>query len=153
MKPSICLDAALGVLAVPAHVPLAHRAVGAGHGVGTADDADDEVALLQRAARARVDHPAERLVPEHEARLALGGPAVLALHDLDVGPADADRDGFHEDRPVARVGLGDVFEARAPRLARFDGDGLHRVLPMSRCPCEWLDYFAALAPLTRILIA
>ena len=39
------------------------------------------------------------------------GPAVLALHDLDVGPANADRDGFDEDRPVAHVRLGDVFQA------------------------------------------
>ena len=116
MKPSICLDAALGVLAVPAHVPLAHRAVGAGHGVGAADDADHQVAFLQPAARARVDHPAEGFVAEHEARLAGRRPAVLALDDLDVGAADADGDGFHENRTVARVGLRNVLQAADSRV-------------------------------------
>ena len=114
-EPVDLLDAALGVLAVAAHVPLAHRAVGARHGVGPPDDADHEIALLERAVRARVHHAAQGLVPEHQARLAARRPPVLALHDLDVGPADADRDGFHEDRPVACVGLGDVLEACGSR--------------------------------------
>ena len=77
------------------------------------------------AARARVDHPAEGFVPEHEARLARRGPAVLALDDLDVGPAHADGDGFHEHRPVADVRLGDVLQACRSRLVRFYGDGFH----------------------------
>jgi hypothetical protein len=38
------LDAALGVLAVPAHVPLAHRAVRTGNRVRAADDAHYEIA-------------------------------------------------------------------------------------------------------------
>ena len=80
---------------------------------------------LQAAARARVEHPAQRLVPEHQARLARRRPAVLALDDLDVRPADADGDGLDEHRPVVRVRLGDVLEARGLGLVWFDGDGLH----------------------------
>ena len=116
-EPVDLLDAALGVLAVPAHVPLAHRAVRTRHGVGPPDDADHQIALLERGVRAWVHDPAQRLVPEHEARLALRRPAVLALDDLDVGPAHADRDGFHEDRPAACVRLGDVFETCGVRLS------------------------------------
>ena len=85
-------------------------------------------------------------MPEHEACLARRGPAVLAFHDLDVGPADADRDGFHEDRPGAYVRLGDVFQACGFRLVRFNGDGLHVTSPSSVTS-------TALAPFTRILIA
>ena len=53
------LDPALGVLPVAAHVPLADGAVAAGHGVGPADDPDDEVAGLQAGDRPRVEHPTE----------------------------------------------------------------------------------------------
>ncbi len=42
-------DAALGVLAVPAHVPLAHRTIGAGNRIGTADDAHHKISLLEPA--------------------------------------------------------------------------------------------------------
>ena len=126
-EPVDLLDPALGVLAVAAHVPLAHGAVGAGNRVRAADDADHEVALLEPAARARVEHPAEGLVAEHEARVARGGPAVLALGDLDVRPADADGHGLHEDRALARVGLGNVLEPGGPGLPGLDGDRLHEV--------------------------
>ena len=64
-------------------------------------------------------------MPEHEARLSGGRPAVLALHDLDVGAADADRDGLDEDRALVRVGFGDVFELRGLGLERKYGDGFH----------------------------
>ena len=89
------LDAAFSVLAVAAHVPLANRAVRARHGVGTPDDADDEIALL----KARLG-PGSRRGRAIRAR-APGGfarrrPAVFALDDLDVGAAHADRDGFDE---------------------------------------------------------
>ena len=47
------LDAALGVLAVAAHVPLADGAVRARHGVRPPDDADDQVPFLERAAPGR----------------------------------------------------------------------------------------------------
>ena len=60
------LDAALGVLAVAAHVPLADGAVGARHRVGPADDADDQVAALQVRVGGRFEDAAERLVPEDQ---------------------------------------------------------------------------------------
>src|SRR3974377_621888 len=60
------LDAALGVLAVPAHVPLADRAVRTRDGIGASHDADDEIALLQRGGRAGIEDAAERLGPEGE---------------------------------------------------------------------------------------
>ena len=59
-----------------------------------------------------VEDPAERFVPEHQPALARRRPSVLALDDLDVRPADADRDGFDKHRPAAHVGLGYVLEAR-----------------------------------------
>jgi hypothetical protein len=83
-------------LAVVAHVPLAHRAVRTRHRIRATDDAHDEIALLQPGDRARVDHPAERLMTQNKARLSGWGPAILALHDLDIGPADTDGNCFHE---------------------------------------------------------
>jgi hypothetical protein len=64
-------------------------------------------------------------MPEHEARLSRGRPPILALHDLRVGPANTDRDGFQEDRAATCVWLGDLFQARALRLARFYGNAFH----------------------------
>ena len=105
------LDAAFCVLTVPAHVPFAHRAVGARHGVGAPDDAGQEFPLVKRTARPGVHHAAQGFVPEHQALLAFRGPAVLAFHDFDVRAADADGHRFHENRPVARVGLRNVLQA------------------------------------------
>ena len=117
-EPVDLLDPALGVLAVPAHVPFAHGAGRAGHRVRAANDADHEVALLEPAARARVEHSAEGLVPEHEARVPRRSPAVLAFRDLDVRPADADGHGLDEDRALTDVGLGNLLEAGASRACR-----------------------------------
>ena len=58
------LDAVLGVQAVAAEVPLAGRTVGAGHGVGAADDAGDEVACCEARAGRRRAEPAHRFVAE-----------------------------------------------------------------------------------------
>ena len=57
-EPVDLLDAAFGVAAVGTHVPLADRAVRAGHRIGPADD-PHHVLTDRKAARARVDHPAE----------------------------------------------------------------------------------------------
>ena len=65
------LDAPLGVLAVAAHVPLALGAAGAGHRIGPADDARDELARLEPAAA--VAHAAEQLVAEHQPLVPGGG--------------------------------------------------------------------------------
>ena len=124
-EPVDLLDAALGVLAVPAHVPLSHRAVRTGHRIGTPDDADDKVTLFEPAARARVHHPAEGFVAEHEACLARRGPTVLPLHDLDIGPADPDGDGFDEYRTFTHIGLRNFFQLGASRLPGLYSDCLH----------------------------
>ena len=116
-EPVDLLDAALGVLPVAAHVPLADRAVGARHRVGAADDPDDQVAGLQAAVRPRVDDPAQRLVTEDQTLAPRGRPAVRARGDLDVGAADADRDRLDQDRAGALVGFGDILVAnRVSRL-------------------------------------
>jgi hypothetical protein len=124
-EPVDLLDASLGVLAVAAHVPLTDRAVGAWHRVGSPDDADHQITLLERGVRARVHHPAQGLVPEHQARLALRSPAVLSFYDLDVGPAHADRDRLHQHRPATHVRLRDVFQTCSVRFVRFDRNRLH----------------------------
>ena len=62
------LDAALGVPAVAAHVPLADGAVEAGHRVGPPDDAGDQVARRRRCRSRRRGTRAERLVPQDEPR-------------------------------------------------------------------------------------
>jgi hypothetical protein len=110
------LDAALGVLAVAAHVPLPHRTVGAGDGVGAPDDAHHEIALLQSSCEPGVEHAAQRLVAENQAGLAGRGPAVLPLDDLGVGAADADRHRLDEHGTVANVGFRDLLQSGASGL-------------------------------------
>jgi hypothetical protein len=121
------LDAALRVPSVPAHVPLSHRAVGAGDRIGTPYDAHDEIALPKSFGRTRVDHATERLMAQHEPRFSRRSPTILTLHHLDIGPADTDRNGFHQHGSVALIGLRDILQPRGPRLLRFYRDGFHMV--------------------------
>jgi hypothetical protein len=62
--------------------------------------------------------------PLRSERRAWRRPAVLALHDLDVGAAHADRERLDEHGPALRIRLGNLLEARAVRLLRLQGDGL-----------------------------
>ena len=75
MKPSICLmpRSVYWPLRHMSHSPTAQ--LGQGTGSGRRTMPDDQVALLESAARARVDDAAERFVAEHEARLAAAAPS------------------------------------------------------------------------------
>ena len=119
------LDAALGVPAVAAEVELAARARRARHGVGPADDADHEVAGREAAAVGRLEHAAERLVAEDEPLGAGRRPAVVAVDDLAVGAADAERDPVHEQVAGPRLGLGHVDDGRRAGLERDHGERAH----------------------------
>jgi hypothetical protein len=79
----------------------------------------------EAASRTRIDHPAERLVAQHQPVLARRRPAVLALGDLRVGAAHANCHGLDQHRPVTLVRLGSVLVVGAARLLRLDGDRLH----------------------------
>ena len=59
-------DAALGVEPVAAHVPFADGAGRTRHRIGTAHDADHEIAARKAAALRRFFDAAERLVPEDQ---------------------------------------------------------------------------------------
>ena len=119
------LDAPLGVLAVGAHVPVTGRAGRAGNGVGQADDADDQVSWGESGTRCGLGHPAQRFVPDDEPVLARRCPPVLAVDDLQVGAADADRLGLDQDGPVVRRWLRHVGERDRAWLPGDDGDGAH----------------------------
>ena len=106
------LDPALGVLAVAAHVPLAHRTIGAGNRIRTADDPDHQVALFEGTAWTRIDDAAEGFMPQHQAGFSGRRPAVFPFDDLDVGPADADSHGFDQDRALTHVRLREIFVPR-----------------------------------------
>ena len=64
-------------------------------------------------------------MPEHEAVVPLGRPAVLAAGDLLVGAAHAQGDAV--DLEVAGVGsgLGDVGDVERAALERDDGERAH----------------------------
>ena len=94
------LDAVLGVLPVAAHVPLAGRAGRAGQRVGMAHDADHVIAGREVGFLRRRDHPAERLMPEDQAIVAVGRRAELARDDLAIGAAHAERERLHQHRTV-----------------------------------------------------
>ena len=119
------LDAPLGVLAVGAHVPVTGRAGRAGNGVGPADDADDQVSWGESGTRCGLCHPAQRFVPDDEPVLARRRPPVLAVDDLQVGAADADRLGLDQDGPVVRRWLRHVGDRDRAWLPGDDGDGAH----------------------------
>ena len=120
MKPCDLLDAALGVAAVGAHVPLAHRAVRARHRVGPAHDAHDVLADRQPGGPG-VDHPPQRLVTEDQPLLTRRRPAVVAARDLGIGAADADGQRLDDEPIRARhSGSGDIVEPADP------GAGHHR---------------------------
>src|SRR6185503_14501260 len=111
------LDAALGVLAVAAHVPDAGGAGWARHGIWSAHDAGDEVARLEAGARRRFLHPAERFMTEDQALLARRGSTVVATDDLAVSAADAERQRLHQHVAVALWRLLDsrqVYGIRRP---------------------------------------
>ena len=110
MKPSICLmpRSVYWPLRHMSHSPTAQLGQGTGSGRRTMPTTRSP--FLSAPVGPGIDDAAEGFVPEHETRLARRRPAVLALDDLDVGPAHADGDGFHEHRALARVRLGDVFQ-------------------------------------------
>ena len=74
----------------------------------------------------RLEHPAERLVAEHEPVAALGRPAVLAARDLAVGAADAERERLRRapHRPRSRA-------RERPRRALSPGGPVRRSAPAS----------------------
>lgn len=116
------LDAMLGEHAVAAHVPLVDRAVRAGHRIRMADDPGHQFAGLQRAGRV-LDHPAQRLVPEHQMIRAGWGLAVFALDDFEVRAADPHRDRLHQDRTLLRGRLRVVVEQ--PQRAGYPWNDSH----------------------------
>jgi hypothetical protein len=121
-------DAAFGVLAVAAHVPLSNGAVRAGNRIGAADNAHHQIARLQSAGRSRIQDAPKGFMTQHEARLSRRCPAILTLHDLDVRPTNADGDGFHEYRTLMCIGLRNIFEPYCPGLLWFYGNRFHGVI-------------------------
>ena len=69
----VLLDAALGVLPVPAEVPLHDGAVRTGDRIGPADDADDQIALLHRRPGRRLEHAADATRDPSTSRSRPGG--------------------------------------------------------------------------------
>src|SRR5580704_10974074 len=71
-EPINLFDTALSVLAVAAHVPFTYGAVWARNGVGTSDNADHQITLLEPAGWVRFQDAAEGFVAKYEACLAWG---------------------------------------------------------------------------------
>ena len=127
--PVVALDAALGVLAVAAEVPLPGPAIGARHRVGAAHDAHDQVARGHARACGGLEHPAQGLVAEHQAVAPGRCPAIGARHDLRIGAAHPDGEGLDEHRPVTLGRFVDVLEAGRTRRHRLHGHRLHGCIP------------------------
>jgi hypothetical protein len=85
------LDAALGKLAVLAHIPLASRAAQAWRGIRPPDDSDHELSRLEARACGSFQHLTERFMAEHEAAISGRWAAVTTIDDLVIGSAQADR--------------------------------------------------------------
>src|SRR5262249_28452867 len=65
---------------------------------------------------------------QHEARLSGRSPAVLALGDLYVRPADPNRDSFHEHRAASDIRLRNIFQFRGARFLWLYSDRSHHIV-------------------------
>src|SRR5262247_3061346 len=65
---------------------------------------------------------------QYEARLSGRSPAVLALGDLHVCPADPNRNSLHEHRAVSEIGLRNIFQLSGVRFLWFYRDRFHHVV-------------------------
>ena len=105
-------DAALGVAAVAAHVPLVDGARRTRNRIGPAHNADDEIAGVHAATGGRLFDPAERFVADHQPALAGRSPAIGAGDDFAIRAANTERECVHQHCAVRRRRVGYVFESR-----------------------------------------
>ena len=116
------LDAALGVLAIAAHVPFADGAGRARHRIGPAHDADHQIAALEAAAgrRARSTWPSDSW--PRIRRCSPGGAQPYSPSiDFAVGAADAERQRAHQHGAVAWRRRRNVVKAERIGGAGLDG--------------------------------
>ena len=106
------LDAAFGVAAVAAHVPLVDGARGTRNRIRPPYDADDMIAGLHAATGGRLLHTAERFMTDHQPVFARWSPAIRAGDDLTVRAANTERERTHQHCAVRLRRVGNVFEPR-----------------------------------------
>ena len=106
------LDAAFGVEAVAAHVPLVDGARGTRNRIRPPYDADDMIAGVHAATGGRLLHAAEQFMADHQPALARRSPAIRAGDDLAVRAANTERERAHQHCAVRRRRVGNVFEPR-----------------------------------------
>src|SRR5712691_9153306 len=123
------LDAALGVAAVAAHVPFAGGARRAGNRIGPPHHADHKVAGGKSAAARRLQDAAERLMAEHEARVAGRRLPVKSGDDLAIGAAHAKRESFGQNRAIAQRRFRHLVQSCGIGNSRLDRERAHRVSP------------------------
>jgi hypothetical protein len=99
----------LGVLSVGAHIPFAHRAVGAGNRIRTADDSYHQVALFEGTAWTWIDDATKGFMPQNQARLSRWRPTILPFDDLGVCPADTDCYRFNQYRAFTLIRLRNIL--------------------------------------------
>jgi len=120
------LDAALGVLAVAAHIPFANGAGGARHRIGPPHDANHQIARRNAAAIRRLFDAAERFMADDEALMSGRRPAIMAIDDLVIGAANAERERAHQNRAIALRRRRHIFELNGIGLAGLDGKRAHK---------------------------
>src|SRR4051812_4150338 len=107
-----------GVTVIAAHIPLTDRAVLAGNRVGLPHDADDEIAVNQRAVRRRLLDNAERFVADDQALVAWWRVAVFSFNDLMIGAADPERRCSYENGATVARGYLELLEPNGVGDAR-----------------------------------
>jgi len=94
------LDAALGIAAIEAHVPVARGASRTEQRIGPPHDADNKIAARKIAAlRSGLDGP-QGFVAKNETRLVRRRPAIVAGDNLAIGATNAERVRAHQDLTV-----------------------------------------------------
>ena len=119
------LDAALGILAVAAHVPFAGGTSGTRHGIGAAHDADHEIAGRKAGIGGRLLDAAEQFMANDETLSPRRGPAIVAFDDFAVGTANAERQRAHQNIAVAWRRRRDLFKSDGIGAAGLDGQCAH----------------------------
>ena len=114
-------DATLGIFAVAAHVPFADSAGGTGHRIRPAHNADHQVAARNAAAIRRLFDTAERFMADDETLVTGRRPAVMAVDDLVVGAANAERQRAHQHGAIALRRRRNVLKLNGIGLAGLDG--------------------------------
>src|SRR5207302_412111 len=122
------VDAMLRELSVAAHVPFAHGAARAGHGIRMPHNSGDELTDSQAAIDGSFFDASERFVPNDQPLVARRCGTVPGLDDVSVCSANTQGNGAYENRAALRRRHTEILELQGVGNTGLNGEGAHRGL-------------------------